>query len=323
MKRIFSVILILSLVLGLLTACGGTPESPKTEPTEGVSKPAMNIMQKSDPAQDDTLNILMIGSSFCYYYVEELWGMLDAAGIKARVCNVYYSGCPLENHWNWWKSGEAHYEFFITDENGRKGFKDVNLEYCLKQGNWDIISLQESTHKIRAGGGAAHFANTQTYLTDLWGYIKEQFPQSRHFWHQPWAYQVGADKNGIQMTDLAMQLMHTIPLKDYAIKVCKEFDLEWVNSGEAWHLVRQAGYDELCARLGVNGNKGDYSHDGDIGGGQYLNACVWYEIITGQDCRENTYRPEYQTLTLSDDLIKLLQESAHKAVQARVAAMGA
>jgi hypothetical protein len=321
MKRILSVILILSLALGLLTACGSAPEA--TEPTEGVSKPAMNIMQKSDPAQDDTLNILMIGSSFCYYYVEELWGMLDAAGIKARVCNVYYSGCPLENHWNWWKSGEAHYEFFITDENGRKGFKDVNLEYCLKQGNWDIISLQESTHKIRAGGGAAHFANTQTYLTDLWGYIKEQFPQSRHFWHQPWAYQVGADKNGIQMTDLAMQLMHTIPLKDYAIKVCKEFDLEWVNSGEAWHLVRQAGYDELCARLGVNGNKGDYSHDGDIGGGQYLNACVWYEIITGQDCRENTYRPEYQTLTLSDDLIKLLQESAHKAVQARVAAMGA
>ena len=323
MKQILSVILVLCLALGLLTACGGSPESPETEPTEGVSKPAMDIMQKSDPAQDDTLNILMIGSSFCYYYVEELWGMLDAAGIKARVCNVYYSGCPLENHWNWWKSGEAHYEFFITDENGRKGFKDVNLEHCLKQGNWDIISLQESTHKIRAGGGVAHFANTQTYLTDLWGYIKEQFPQSRHFWHQPWAYQVGADKNGIQMTDLAMQLMHTIPLKDYAIKVCKEFDLEWVNSGEAWHLVRQAGYDELCARLGVNGNKGDYSHDGDIGGGQYLNACVWYEIITGQDCRENTYRPEYQTLTLSDDLIKLLQESAHKAVQARVAAMGA
>jgi hypothetical protein len=30
----------------------------------------MNIMQKADPSQDDTLNILMIGSSFCFYYVE-------------------------------------------------------------------------------------------------------------------------------------------------------------------------------------------------------------------------------------------------------------
>ena len=137
--------------------------------------------------------------------------MLDAAGIKARVCNVYYSGCPLENHWNWWKSGEAHYDFYVTDENGRVGTKGVNLEYCLQQGNWDIISLQESTHKIRNGGGVNHFATTQTYLTDLWGYIKEQFPHSRYFWHQPWAYQVGSDKNGIQMTDLFKRLNELMP----------------------------------------------------------------------------------------------------------------
>ena len=319
MKRILSVILILSLALGLLTACGGTPESPKTEPTEGVEKPNMNIMQKSDPAQDDTLNILMIGSSYCFYYVEELWGMLDAAGIKARVCNVYYSGCPLENHWNWWKTGEAYYDFYITDETGRVGTKGVNLEYCLQQGNRDIISLQESTHKIRAGGGEAHITNTKTYLTDLWGYIKEQFPQSRYFWHQPWAYQVGSNSNGIQMTDLTMQLMHTLPLKEYAIRVCKDFELERVNTGEAWHLVRQGGYDELCARLGVNGNKGDYSHDGDIGGGQYLNACVWFECITGQSCIGNTWRPDY---ALSEDLISTLQKAAHDTVAARAADEG-
>ena len=319
MKKIISVILILSLALGLLTACGGTPESPKTEPTEGVEKPNMDIMQKSDPAHDDTLNILMIGSSYCYYYVEELWGMLNAAGIKARVCNVYYSGCPLENHWSWWKSGEAHYDFYVTDENGRVGIKGANLEYCLKQGNWDIISLQESTHKIRAGGGEAHITNTKTYLTDLWGYIKEQFPQSRYFWHQPWAYQVGSNSNGIQMTDLAMQLMHTLPLKEYAIRVCKDFELERVNTGEAWHLVRQGGYDELCARLGVNGNKGDYSHDGDIGGGQYLNACVWFECITGQSCIGNTWRPDY---ALSEDLIATLQKAAHNTVATRAAEEG-
>ena len=51
-----------------------------------------DIYQKSDPAEDDVLNLLMIGSSFCYYYVEELYGMLDAVGIKANICNVYYSG---------------------------------------------------------------------------------------------------------------------------------------------------------------------------------------------------------------------------------------
>jgi len=288
-------------------------DTSATQPKETVMP--KDIMQKSDPAADDELNILMIGSSFCYYYVEELYGMLTAAGYKkVTVCNVYYSGCPLQSHWEWWKSGESNYEYFTTNESGRNSIKNANLAYCLQQRNWDVISLQESTHKIRNGGGQQHFYNTQVYLTDLWGYIKEQYPQSRYFWHQPWAYQVGADKNGVKMVSLDMQLEHTLPLKDYAIRVCKEFDLERVNSGEAWQIVREGGYDELCARRGVNDNKGDYSHDGDIGGGQYLNACVWFEVITGESCIGNTYRPDYD---LDENLMSTLQEAAHQAVAQR------
>lgn len=313
MKNFLYLFLLFTLAMCLLVACVSTPvPTETTEPTEGVKNTAMNIMQKSDPTQDDSFNILMIGSSFCYYYVEELYGMLTAAGYKnVNVCNVYYSGCPLESHWQWWKNGEANYQYFTTNENGREQIDGANLEYCLKQRNWDIISLQESTHKIRNNGAQQHFENTRNYLTDLWGYIKEQFPQSRHLWHQPWAYQVGADRNGIQMKDLQQQLEHTLPVKEYAIRVCKEFELERVNTGEAWHIVRQGGYDNLCARLAVNAGEGDYSHDGDIGGGQYLNACVWFEVITGQSCIGNTYLPDY---ALDNALIPMLQEAAHKAV---------
>lgn len=315
MKRLLALILCLACTMGLMAGCAEHPI--ETIPEETVTMETTlnpNIMQKSDPAQDDTLNILMIGSSFCFYYVEELWGMLNEAGIKARVCNVYYSGCPLKSHWEWWKSGEANYEFYVTDENGRVGTEETNLKYCLEQENWDIISLQESTHEIRNNGAEKHFNNTQSMLSDLWGYIKEQFPMSRYFWHQPWAYQVGADKNGIKMMDINQQLAHTLPLKDYAVRVCKAFDLERVNTGEAWHIVRQGGYDELCARTGTPNNKGDYSHDGDIGGGQYLNACVWYEIITGKNCADNPWRPNY---ALDENLIPTLQQAAHQAVTQR------
>lgn len=309
--RVVAALLCIASTAALLPACANTAEPLTTTKEE----PALNIMQKTDPAQDDTLNILMIGSSFCYYYVEELHGMLKAAGIKARVCNVYYSGCPLSSHWEWWKSGEANYDFFVTDDTGRNKTELTNLEYCLQQGNWDIISLQESTSKIRNSGAQVHMAITNTYLTDLWGYLKEQFPMARYLWHQPWSYQVGYDRNGYQMKDLAQQLADTIPVKDYAIAVCKAFDLERINSGEAWDIVRQNGYDNLCARQSINAGVGDYYHDGDIGGGQYLNACVWFEVITGQSCIGNTYRPDYQGVQLSEDLIKLLQESAHQAIE--------
>lgn len=276
----------------------------------------MNIMQMEDPSKDDTLNILMIGNSFCYYYVEELYGMLTAAGYKdVNVCNVYYSGCPLESHWKWWKNKESNYTYYTTNAEGRKGVEGTNLEWCLQQQNWDIISLQEVSSGIRSSGGVqTHLTLTQTYLTDLWGYIKEQFPQSRHLWHQTWSYQIGYDRNGYKMESLEQQKTDTQMQKDFALAICKEYNLERINSGEAWQIVRQGGYDNLCARLSVKGGEGDYYHDGDIGGGQYLNACVWFEFITGQSCVGNTWRPAYP---LDEALISSFQQAAHKAIENR------
>ena len=104
MKKVFSVFLIFAMVFSLLTACVDNPTP--TESTEEVSEPDMNITPKF-PAKDEPLNILMIGSSFCYYYVEELYGMLTAAGYKdVNVCNVYYSGGTLAQQpppslWMW------------------------------------------------------------------------------------------------------------------------------------------------------------------------------------------------------------------------------
>ena len=291
-----------------------------------------NIYQKSDPAQDDTMNILMIGSSYCYYYVEELYGLLKAAGIKANVCNVYYSGCPLEKHWAWWKTGEAHYEYFITNEDGRVKTADTNLQWCLQQQNWDVISLQESTSKIFTPGAATHLETTKLWRTELWGYLKEQFPMSRYLWHQPWTYQVGVHYNGYVMESFEQQQRNADQIKEFAVAVCKELELERVNTGEAWQIVRKDyGYDKLCARLGKGSNhEGDNSHDGDWGGGQYLNACVWFEVITGQSCVGNSYRPDYRydglEFPLSEDLVANLQAAAHKAVEtmrAENAAQGA
>ena len=90
-------------------------------------------------------------------------------------------------------------------------------------------------------------------------------------------------------------------------------------------LIRQSGYDKLCARLGKGDplHSGDNYHDGDIGGGQYLTACVWLEALTGISPVGNTYRPTYtyggETFQLEEAFVLQLQEAAHKAVEARYA----
>ena len=110
-------------------------------------------------------------------------------------------------------------------------------------------------------------------------------------------------------------------MKTYCMAVCKAMELERVNSGEAWQIVREDyGYDKMCCRLGVGeNNEGDYFHDGDIGGGQYLNACVWFEVITGRSCVGNTYRPVYrmdgEDVSFTREQIAMFQMSAHRAVE--------
>ena len=281
----------------------------------------MNIYQKSDPASDGTMNILMIGNSGCYYYVEELYGMLEATGIQANVCNVYYDGCKLEQHWKWWKNKEAHYQYFITNGNGRVKTEDVDLEWCLQQQNWDMISLQDGGFAaMRTLSTADAIHQREIYLTELYGYLREQFPQSRLYWHQASAYQVGYNR-AFTITSIEDQRKDTQIHRDFAIAVCEKYQVGRIPRGDAPMIVREAGYDNLCARLGkgVN-NEGDYYHDGDWGGGQFLTASVWFEIATGQSCIGNTYRPVYehqlQQYTLTEELVTLFQSAAHEAVAA-------
>ncbi len=296
----------------------------------------MNISKTNAPAKDDTLNLLMIGNSFCYYFVEELQGMLAAAGIKANVCNVYYSGCSLKQHWTWWKNGEAHYEYYVTDETGRKGTNDVDLAYCLKQHDWDIISLQEVSSGVPTDGAQKHLEVTETYWKDLYDYLMEQFPKAKFYWHQTWTYQVEYGKAGTPMTP-QKQEEDQLQQKLFAQAICEYYGgkISRINSGRAWQICRtKYGYDYLTCRLAKDEGRGDGYHDGDIGGGQYLNACVWYEVLTGQSCLENSYRPAYEShepfaeelmeklritrkenvYTLNEDFISILQNSAHQAV---------
>lgn len=310
MKKLLSILLTASCVFGMC-ACGGNSAVP-TETTE--FKLPGNIMQKSDPAEDGEYNILLVGSSGSYYYVEELQGMLEAAGIKARVCNVYYSGCLLSQHYNWWKQGAANYQFFTTDENGRVGEENTDLEYCMRQRNWDAICLSESgTNLLRVGEAKTLLQEREIYLTELYRFFREQFPLSKMYWQENGAYQIGYSKS-FTIESVEQQAEDTRHFREFAQLIAETYDVEWVPRGEASQIYRETpgAVDNLCARLAINNGEGDYYHDGDIGGGQYLTAAAWFEVITGQSVIGNTWRPDYE---LAEEKIQLLQECAHKAVE--------
>ncbi len=313
-----AVVLLFSSLVSCSSALTPEPEEKKAKESsiqaltkDDAKEDGKKILQESDPAEDDVINVLMIGSSSCYYYVEELHGIAKAAGINMKVCNVYYSGCTLKQHWTWWKLNESHYEYFETDENGRRRVLNLtNLQTCLVQENWDMISFQQ---RIRETAGDLEKAKSTyyRYLSDLYEYVSGQFPQSKYYWHDTWAYQIGYDRNGFAVDSVEKQAEMASWSKNFAIAVCQDYPLTRVPGSDAWQYARQDARvgDVLCNR----GAKSDLYHDGEEGGGQYLNGCVWFETLTGKSCIGNTYRPD--TYNLSEEKIAALQEAAHRAVE--------
>ena len=343
LKKILICLLALCLLCGMLSACENstTERSPET---------TMETTPKNHPGNDDTLSILMVGNSFCYYYVEELYGLLIAnpdpnrGYEKVRILNLYYSGCRLDQHLNWWKSGAANYQLYQTDENGRVEMEPVKqwtLENALKQGHWDYISLQGTV------SGASYISNSLSELSalcapaaeELLNYFHEQHPYAQLLWQRTWPFEVGRISGSYTYTEESL-VQYNEGMQKFCDWMCNEFDqdkpydLIQVNSGAAWPIARAENAKletslipvegGLCARLGVrnektfpyfvtNPNAGDGYHEGDIGGGQFLNACVWYETITGQSCLDNPYKPAKDNgkYELSDEFADLLRNAAH------------
>ena len=316
-KKILTLLLALCLLATILPGCNlGEP----AETTAATKNPLDNPRH---PANDDQLNLLFIGNSYSYYWPDELWGLLTAAGYEnVTVCNVYYSGCTFQQHWEWYEKGEANYRFCVSDNNGENEYSGYDLHTCLYFRNWDVISFQQSGKYIygRREDPMTDFRESiEPYLTNLYDLAHKAFPYATYYWLQSWAHELG---NGVHT--LEQQAYVTEVHRTVGKEVCDKYGFINVPCGDAWELVRhdpiiKADGKTLTTRIRNDDPMyDDLTHDGDHGGGQYLNACVWFEVLTGKSVIGNTFRPTYvlydTEYPLSEEKISLLQNAAHTAV---------
>jgi len=333
MKKLLT--LLLALALLPLAACSTGLELPEEEKTaeETRKEEAPKKTEKEqeteeavfeDPKEDGELNILLIGNSYSYYWCDELYGMLAAAGHEdAKIYNVYYSGCSFDKHWNWLANRENNYQLFCNDKGGRHGTDGVGMTYCLSRENWDVISFQQSgSYVYGTNGSEENLRNSVAeHLPLLYKYVHDRYPLAKYYWLQSWVHEIGDGSKGL--SSLEQQREITSWQRNVAKEVSAQYGFTRVPCGDAWEnvrhdpMIRANGY-TLTARIQKGKQIDDLSHDGDIGGGQYLNACVWFEKLLGQSCVGNTFRPKYELdgvdLSLSEEKIALLQKTAHEAV---------
>ena len=313
-KKFLCLLLAVVLVLPVLSGC-----APKEElPPETTVDVMANALYKEDPADDGVFQMLMIGNSGCTAFIDELDGMFEAAGIQAEVYALYYSGCSIDQHWKWLNDNSFNYELHHAGAPVKKAY---TISDALKEQNWDVISLQQAFWPEMTDNVEIAKYSTTPYAKDLYDHIRGIFPMTKLYWHETWAYQVGYDWRGTTPPELVAENMKVLTvekqtamyevIRTISQAVCEENGVPMVPVADAWQIARKNPVigDTMCNGI----SRSDNLHDGDIGGGQFLNASVWFETLTGKSCLENTFRPSY---LLDEEKIAALQQAAHQAVAA-------
>lgn len=349
MKRMLA--LLLALLCLPLAACSSeletveeesppvtTKETPKKETKEEIKKEEEEEKEdepeedREDPAEDNEMNVFFVSNSTCYYFTDELYGLLTAAGYEnVTLALAYYSGCPLEKHYNWLQQDNAGYQLRIVDERGIDMKPGYSLRMAMNIKNWDVISFDNNAASFGSGDPAKAIDIAEPYFGKLHDYMKKNFPDARLMWHEVWASDVGTKKASFEVNDVAKRTQIYQAKRDVMYHMMKEYGVEGVPTGDAWEKIRDlplfttplpgTGVDRftLTTRIMKGAIKDDHGHDGDIGGGQYLNACVWFEILTGKSCVGNSFRPKYvldgKDLSLTEEKIRVLQNTAHQTVE--------
>lgn len=282
-------------------------------------------------AEGKTVRILTIGNSFSRNATNHLDDLALAGGHTLIHTPIVVGGASLELH-----SGKAIAH--AKDPKDKAGLytNGRSLVQELKADKWDYVTIQQASIK-------SHDPTTyQPHAGRLWELIQKNAPSAKLLVHQTWAYRQDDPRftkpNGKAGEPKTQAEMYEQLTAAYAA-IAKELGAKRLPVGDAMYLADtdakwgfQPGpsFDPKSLKrpalpnqkhslhVGWNWKKGKdgkiaLSMDGHHANlaGEYLGACVWYEVLFGESSVGNTYVPK----GLAADYVRFLQETAHQAVE--------
>ena len=216
MKRVLALLLTVVLVFSMLPVVAAEP------------------LFTEDPAEDDTLYILASAASNSYYFMDELYGVLEAGGVKTKVVSLYKGSTGINKFYEYMQNNSAVFQIIIYDENGKTVLENQTLDDALKMYNWDVFDMQEGTSPHRTNMDPAVSAKEREVahkaLTD---YIRSQIPMAKFYYQEIFAPDVGFDKFDYQMTSRQQQKDFFQRIYQYTQIVCEDFGYEPIPCGSA------------------------------------------------------------------------------------------
>ena len=310
------------LFAALCVLCGHSSRAAQVPPAKAA------LAHATKPAK--TVRLLTVGNSFSQNATRYLNDLTKSAGNVLVHQPLVVGGSPLALHW---EKAEQH-EKDPKAAAGLYGNK-LSLKQALAAQPWDFVTIQQASNKSH------DVATYRPYAKQLHDYIKQHAPKTEVLIHQTWAYRVddprfavAAPKPGEPATQADMYRMLTSAYTTIAgelgvrrIPVGDAFyladtDPKWGYQPDAkydftkkeqttvpdqthslhvgWRLAKQTNGP---AKLGIDGHHANLA-------GEYLGACVFYEVLFSDSVVGNGFVPA----GLDKAHARFLQETAHRAV---------
>lgn len=224
------------------------------------------------------IRILAIGNSFSEDATCYLHGILQAAGVEAKVVNLYIGGCPLEKHWANIVNTSPEYQYQI---NGILTDRYVTIEEALQEEKWDHIITQQASHD--SGWENSY----EPFLGQIVAYLKEKAPEAVLHLHETWAYDPDSDHWAFPRYGCEQQLMYQRLSFCYK-KMAAMYDLDLIPTGDLVQCLRSTS--EFDMEKGGLSLCRDGFHMSYVYG-RYLVACIWAKKLAGIVLKGNGFVP--------------------------------
>lgn len=225
------------------------------------------------------MNILSIGNSFSQDAHKWLYDVCKSAGKEVYNVNLYYGGCSLYAHWDFYVNDKAEYDYEIKGEPVKK----ITLREALAAEKWDVITYQQASYDC------GRYEAYQPFLTDLHNVVKEVCPDAKFYIHKTWAYEIDSTHPSFVRYNSDQRYMYDC-LSDAYAKAAESIDAETIPSGDVIQYLRDntAEFDYKNGGLSLCRDGFHLSYDY----GRYAVSLTWYCKLFVGNANDVSFVPE-------------------------------
>jgi hypothetical protein len=296
---------------------------------------AVLVAGQPEAAKSKTVRLLTIGNSFSQDATRQLKDLAKAGGHTLIHRPLVIGGASMQVHWD-------KFQLHEKDPKAAAGlYGKMGLREALQSDAWDYVTIQQASIK-------SHDVDTyRPYAKQLVGLIREAAPKAEILLHETWAYRVDDPRfakpsatskeptTQKQMYDGLRSAYRTIA-DELGLKIIPVGDAMYqADTDEKWGYRSDTTFDRKSATAPALPNQTHSLHvgwrwvapkdskdaaksltmDGHHASvaGQYLGACVFYEVLFKESVVGNSFVPQ----GVDRDYARFLQETAHRAVERR------